>query len=111
MTTVIKELTREELEAWMRETSVVGQLPSQLIDYLKREGWTIDEFAIELLYKDYPLVIEFCIGDYCTYPCSKKGHWLLEKKYPAPTFVEAYLYIQELKARIDRGEHWVGEDN
>ena len=108
---IIKQLTKEEATTWFEAMKVSNRMPPELIERLKKDGWTFDDFSMEKTYKGYPLVIEFCIGDFCTYPCSKKGHWLLEKKYPAPTWLEAYIYIMTLQERIDNGEHWTGEDN
>lgn len=110
MSITITTPTKEELENMFEQGKVVNRLNPELAEALKEQGWVIDDYHIEKIYKGYPIVIEFCLGDFCTYPCSKVGHWLLEKKYPAPTLMEALIHSIKIESRIDNGEHWTGED-
>lgn len=91
---------------------VKNRLPKGIWNKLKVQGYySPDDLSIEKKYKGYFLVIEFCIGDFCTYPCSKNGHWLLEDKFRARSLIEALVHIVYLEKRIDAGEHWVGEND
>lgn len=103
-----KDMTTRDIFEGMK---VINRLPEKLQKLLIIEGWSFLDYAMEKIYKGYPLVIEFCIGDFCVYPCSKKGHWLLEKKVSCESWLEAYIQILSLQTRIDNNTHWQGEED
>lgn len=111
MPTVVKKLTKEEAQELFEGMKVENRMTPEMRKSLEKQGWTFDSYSMEKVYKGYPLVIEFCIGDFCTYPCSKRGHWLLEPKFRAPTFMDAVIHIITLEERIDAGEKWQGEND
>jgi len=112
MSKTIHELTKEEAKTFHESAMVKNRVPADIMKKLTDEGWKIAyEFSIEKIYKGYYLVIEFCIGDFCVYPCSKNGHWLLEKKRQCDNFTEALGRAALLQIRIDAGEHWQGEED
>jgi hypothetical protein len=107
----VHQLTKEEAKTLFEALKVSNRMPKELMDRLALDGWTFDDFSMEKTYKGYPLVIEFCIGDFCAYPCSKNGHYLLERKKSCENWFEALCHIFELQERIDNGEHWTGEND
>jgi hypothetical protein len=111
MTTTITQLTKTETQDLLEKAKVSNRMDVKLVEALREQGWTFYEYSIEKNYKGYPIVIEFCLGDFCTYPCSKKGHYLLEKKYPAPTFLDALIHVIKIETQIDEGHHWIGEED
>jgi len=111
MTTTIRPMSKEEVMELSEKSKVINRMSPELVATLEKEGWKFDDYSIEKVHKGLHLVIEFCIGDFCTSICSRKGHWLLEKKIPQETFEGAYLQQLVNIARINGGEHWTGEDN
>lgn len=108
---VIKKVSKKELKSFLDAGMVTNRLPSKMLENAKKSGWTIGDYHMEKKYKGYPLVIEFCIGDFCVSICSKRGHWLLEKKQSVDNLVSAFMVIAQYEVRIDNGEKWVGEDH
>ncbi len=111
MKATVKELTKEEAKQFLDGFRVDRQIPVWAREKFMKMGWTFLDYSMEKVYKGYFLVIEFCIGDYCTYPCSKNGHWVLEKKVANEDFWTAYVEICKLEERIDADEHWTGEND
>jgi hypothetical protein len=113
MNYTIKQLNKAELEEMLNEIKPTNVLSEGVREALEEQGWEIKdaEYCMEKVYEGYHLVIEFCMGDFCTSICSKNGHWLLESKTPKDTFIEAIIQQKINEGRIDSGEHWTGEDN
>lgn len=112
MSIVVKQLSKDEVKDMLEEGKVINRVPADIMEKLTEQGYKIvADYSIEKIYKGYPLVIEFCMGDFCVYPCSKKGHWLLEKKKKCESLIEALATVVSLQVRIDSGEHWPGEDH
>jgi hypothetical protein len=108
----IQQISKEEALAWHESMKVKNRMPADIWEKLEEGGWTIvEDFSIEKKHKGYFIVIEFCIGDFCVYPCSKNGHWLLEKKISCDGLAEALIRAMQLQLRIDAGEHWTGEND
>lgn len=106
-------MSHKEIEEYIAKWAIFNRVPIEKMAELIIEGWRIDDegYSMELIYDGYPLVVEFCIGDFCTYPCSKRNHWLLEAKVQNMTFDQAMESIYDLKLKIDAGHHWPGEDD
>jgi hypothetical protein len=98
---------REMLE----KMKVRNRMTPEQVEAVEKQGWIIEDYAMEFKYKGYYLVIEFCIGDFCTSICSKEGHWLLEAKVRNKDFIHALVTISKYMIRIDEGEHWQGEED
>lgn len=117
MSIQISKLTKEEAKILLdglKVTTRFNETPEteQLWKKLQEDGWKIEgEYSIEKKYQGYFIVIEFCIGDFCVYPCSKNNHWLLEKKTKCMTFIEALAESLNIQQRIDNGQHWIGEED
>lgn len=114
MSITVKQMTEDEVEQMIADNKPSSRLCEKDKKFLEERGWHLNDehFCMEKEYKEYKLVIEFCIGDFCTYIGSKKSGYLLEKKVPKNTFLEAILQHEAVNIpRIDDGEHWVGEDN
>lgn len=112
MPTVIKPLTKEEAEAIVEGGKVASRMPPEVWQRFEAQGWRIvEDYSIEKVHKGIYIVVEFCIGDFCVYSCSKNNHWLLQPKRPCDTFIEAMVEAQGIEMAIDRGVHWPGEDD
>jgi hypothetical protein len=112
MNVVIKQLTKSEAMDLFEKAKVVNRLDPEMLKTLEADGWKVAyDFSIEKKHKGFFIVIEFCMGDFCVSICSKKGHWLLEKKQSVETFTEALVKAAFYQIDIDRGRHWTGEDN
>ena len=98
---------REMLE----KMKVRNRITPEQVKAIEKQGWKIEDYSMEMNYKGYWLVIEFCIGDFCTSVCSKNGHWLLEAKIRNEDFMHAMVSICSYMVRIDKGEHWTGEED
>ncbi len=112
MSTTITELTPKQAQSLHEAALVKNRVPANLLKKLEESGWYIAyEFSLEKRHKDFYIVIEFCLGDYCVSICSKKGHWLLERKKKCDTFIQAMVEASMYEALIDEGNHWTGEDD
>ncbi len=112
MSVTIKSLSENEVKTMLDEALVVKRVSPEMLKKLEEQGWKVAyDYSIEKKYKGYFIVIEFCMGDFCVSICSKKGHWLLEKKQSVDSFLLALVKAAQLEARIDADEHWTGEDN
>lgn len=114
MTTVIKQLTKEEAQEFLEASKVVNRMPPDILKKLTDNGWyVVEDYSIEYKHETRGLyvVIEFCIGDFCVYPCSKNNHWLLEKKQSFTDFIGAFVAASVLLARMEAGDTWQGEND
>lgn len=112
MTVTVTPLTKPQARSLLEQMKVVNRMSAELLANMQSQGWYIaHDYSMEIKHEGFFIVIEFCLGDFCVYPCSKKGHWLLEKKQSFETFNEALVAAALLKVKIDRGFHWQGENN
>ena len=111
---IVEQMSREDVEKMLKSHEPSTALSEELKSQLIKQGWTLDDkhYCIEKIYKGYRLVIEFCIGDFCTYIGSKNEGYLLESKVPCENFIQAILQHELVNvARIDAGQHWKGEED
>lgn len=112
MSITVTELSKEQVKTLANAALVVNRVPPDVLAQLEKDGWYVAyDYSIEKKHKGFSIVIEFCIGDYCVSICSKKNHWLLEKKRSHEDFIMAFVEAQNYVARIDAGEHWQGEED
>lgn len=114
MSTVVHELTEEEKKQFQEQleaNKIVNAMPKEMQERFKSLGWTFNEWSMEKKHNGIYLVIEFCIGDICTYPCSKKEKWMLAERIHSNNFFQALVEIVHLEEFIDNGNHWQGEED
>lgn len=108
----VEPLTKQQAKELHEAAKVINRILAKQWEVLQKDGWKIvEDYSIEKIHNGLYIVIEFCFGDFCVYPCSRKGHWLLEKKYKADDFLQALIHAAGIQIRIDNGEHWKGEDD
>jgi hypothetical protein len=100
MKTTIRTLSQKEVKEFRKNSLVKTRLGKLMTKIFEQKGWTIGDFQIEQKYKDYVLVIEFCIGDFCSYIGSKNNGWLLEHKVANESLSDALVMIEKYKQRL-----------
>lgn len=111
MKTVVKQLKPHEIDNLLDRMKVTMRTDAQTLQALKNTGWDILDYAIEKQCQGIWICIEFCLGDFCVYPASKHGKWVLEDKQRYDTFIQALVAGYKLMVDIEDGRHWPGEDD